>query len=39
MAQKEVTQPIMKLAQVAFESERPQVLPNPYDETDLKEEE
>lgn len=39
MAQKEVTQPIMKLAQVAFESERPQVLPNPYDRAGLQEEE
>lgn len=36
---KEVTEEVLKLATAAFESERPQVLPNPYDEKDCTEEE
>lgn len=35
---KEVTESVLKLANVAFENERPQVLPNPYDGKDNSEE-
>ena len=35
---KEVTEEVLKLATAAFESERPQVLPNPYDGKDNSEE-